>query len=248
MSRNDRMRVVMLLVPVLLAVGLGGVILASDPDQGGVAAAVAADLEVEQALLEDALKRYDEHATRRARVVDRLAALQAALDQAVRSGDEGVDALLEEVERAEAERTELMTAQHVTVARIDEHRRRIQLLRLQLESLQTTDVPTGPLAGRWEVVLLPLEQRGVFLIRQTGAVVGGTYTLEGGWSGSLQGTLVDRKVHLVRIDSKLGRSMELEGRLSADGSRITGTWQNYELAAGSSSSGQWSASKSASGS
>jgi hypothetical protein len=54
---------------------------------------------------------------------------------------------------------------------------------------------------------------------------------------------VNRKVHLERIDSKLGRSGEFEGYLSPDGSRIRGTWRSYELAAQDAASGQWSATR-----
>lgn len=250
MRRNDHRRVVKLLLPVLFAAGSAGAMMAADPNSDDPAVvALSAKLDVEQELLEQALVRYEEHAKRRGRVVDRLAALHAALDEAVRAEQERVDAMMEEVERAEAERTELMTAQHVLVARIDEQRRRVYLLRERLEALQAEGrKPGGPLAGEWEVVLLPLEQRGAFALRQNGAVISGTYTLEGGWTGSLQGTLVGRKVHLVRIDTRLGRSMELEGRLSADGKKITGTWLNYELAAGGSSNGQWSATKATPGS
>ena len=250
MRRSNHRLFGRLLLLVLAGAGVAVGTAASDEATTSAAAvAVSAELEIEQTLLEQALERYDGHARRRARAVDRLNALHGALDEAVRVGPEGVDALMEEVERAEAERAELMTAQHVLVAKINERRRRIALLRDKLESLQSAEEKTaGPLAGRWDVVLLPLEQRGVFVLRQTGALVSGTYTLEGGWTGSLQGTLVDGKVHLVRIDSRLGRSMELEGRLSGDRKRITGNWLNYELAGGDSSNGQWSASKSVSGS
>ena len=101
----------------------------------------------------------------------------------------------------------------------------------------------GPLAGEWEVVMLPNERRGVFSLRQSGTLVTGTYRLEGGWTGSLQGTLVNRKVFLVRIDSRLGRTMEFEGRLSEDGSVVRGSWLNYDLSAGGGSEGQWTATR-----
>ena len=83
-----------------------------------------------------------------------------------------------------------------------------------------------------------------FIIRaaaRMGAVINGTYELEGGWTGSLQGTLVNRKIFLVRIDSKLGKSMELEGYLSSDGERSRGSWLNYELAGSEGATGQWTA-------
>jgi len=90
---------------------------------------------------------------------------------------------------------------------------------------------------------MPLQQRGTFSLRQSGTLVSGTYELAGGWTGSVQGTLVKRKVFLVRIDSELGKSMELEGFLSIDGSKIKGTWLNYALSGGEGSTGEWSATK-----
>jgi hypothetical protein len=89
--------------------------------------------------------------------------------------------------------------------------------------------------------MLPVSQKGVFDLKQEGTIVSGTYSLEGGWTGSLTGTLVGRKVHLVRIDSKLGRSMEFEGFLATDGDTIRGTWQSYDLSNDLQPSGQWSA-------
>jgi hypothetical protein len=77
------------------------------------------------------------------------------------------------------------------------------------------------------------------VLRQEGTLVSGTYELDGGFSGSLQGTLVNRKVLLHRIDSRLGKSMELEGYLSADGRSIRGSWLNYELAGREGARGQW---------
>ena len=93
-------------------------------------------------------------------------------------------------------------------------------------------------------MLLPKEQHGTFNLIQTGTLVSGTYSLAGGWSGSLQGTLVNRKVYLVRIDSKLGRSMEFEGGLSPDGDRIQGVWLNYDLGGQAGAEGQWKATRS----
>ena len=99
------------------------------------------------------------------------------------------------------------------------------------------------MTGVWDVVLLPKEQRGTFDLSQTGAIVTGTYRLSGGFSGSLRGTLVRTKLYLERIDSQLGRSMELEGRLSTDQQKILGTWLSYELADGYGSNGHWSATR-----
>jgi hypothetical protein len=50
-------------------------------------------------------------------------------------------------------------------------------------------------------------------------------------------------VYLVRIDTQLGKIMELEGFLSADGKQMRGTWLNYELAGAEGSTGHWSATR-----
>ena len=101
---------------------------------------------------------------------------------------------------------------------------------------------TGSLSSRCRPIpWRPSNQRGVFRISQTGTVVTGTYELEGGWTGSLQGTLVGRKVRVIRIDSKLGRYMELEGFLSPDGQQLRGTWLSYDQSGGQPPHGNWSA-------
>jgi hypothetical protein len=90
---------------------------------------------------------------------------------------------------------------------------------------------------------MPAEHRGTFDLKQTGTLVTGVYRMEGGFDGSVEGTLINRKVFLVRIDSQLGKSMELEGSLTSDGKQIRGSWLRYELAGGKGGSGQWSARK-----
>ena len=48
--------------------------------------------------------------------------------------------------------------------------------------------------GTWELALMPIDHRGTARLVQSGALVSGTYELEGGWSGSLQfgGSQADR--------------------------------------------------------
>jgi hypothetical protein len=90
---------------------------------------------------------------------------------------------------------------------------------------------------------MPGVNHGVFTLKQTGTIVQGQYLLDGGWRGSLQGTFIDGKIYLQRIDSKLGRSSELDGYLSSDGTSIRGTWRNYNMTDGAASSGSWTASR-----
>jgi hypothetical protein len=210
------------------------------------AEAISATLEVERTLLKEDLGRYERFVSDRAQAGARLSELYAALDTAVRREDDGAPAVIEDlalrIEQAESDRSDLLAFARTLVERIRERMHKMDLLEGQLSTLQAKATEAaGPLAGKWDVVLLPANQRGTFVLSQTGTLIGGTYTLEGGWSGSLQGTLVNRKVFLERIDSRLGRSGELEGYLSSDGAQIRGTWLRYDLSGEGTANGQWSA-------
>ena len=219
-----------------------------DGPRGPASVAVAADLSVEETLLGEALVRYQALSDRRGRLLNRLAELYSELDRVVQAVGAvtslSVEAVLLQIDVAEGERSRMQATERVLIESIVTSARRVDLLQDQLAELESgEDLHEGELAGEWQVVFMPLQHRGTFRLRQSGTIVSGTYNLDGGWSGSLQGTLVNRKVYLVRIDSKLGKSMELEGVLSSDGETIRGTWLNYELGAGDGSSGQWSANK-----
>lgn len=210
-------------------------------------AALVSQREVEQALLDEDRSRYPALAARRHAAEDSLTSLRFALRRAVLgetedSGAARIERITGEVELAEARRTEAIQAERLLVERVRNRKRRIELIDAQLAALDlpATEVP-GVLSGNWNVVLLPLAQRGVFRLKQSGTVVNGIYELDGGWSGSLQGTLINNKVFLLRIDSQLGKSMEFEGFLSNDRRQIRGTWLAYELADGKGGTGQWSA-------
>lgn len=96
-------------------------------------------------------------------------------------------------------------------------------------------------SGVWDLTLMPGGEKGVFALFQSGTLVSGQYVLDGPFQGSLDGTLVDRKILLHRIDSRLGRSMDFSGFLSPDGQAIKGTWENYDLSNGQTRNGSWSA-------
>jgi hypothetical protein len=222
---------------------------APDGSSGGpAAAALSADLEVEGTLLGEALVRYQSLSARRGRLLTRLAELYSELDRVVQAVGAvtslSVEAVLLQIDAAEGERSRMQATERALIESIIKSARRVDLLEDQLAELKGgEEEKEGALSGIWDVVFMPLEHRGRFNLRQSGTLVSGTYRLDGGWSGSLQGTLVNRKVYLVRIDSKLGKSMELEGVLASDGRTIRGTWLNYEMAGGDGSSGQWSATK-----
>lgn len=210
--------------------------------------ALSAEVDVETTLLEEALERYRVLAGRRDRALARLteayAGLDRALDERSSSRLPAIDVLLAQIDEAEGERARLLASERTLIESVLLHVRRLELLEQQLVQLRgSAGEELGMLGGDWDVVLLPLDMRGTFQLRQHGTLVSGTYRLAGGWDGSLQGTLVAQKVYLVRIDSKLGRSMELEGFVSADGKTIRGTWVSYELAGGKGGTGHWSATR-----
>jgi len=231
---------------VLAALCIGGA--AAQPSKRGALAAATASLDIDKTLLQQDRERYAELARRRNDATNRLSELYLRLTDAVQRDDGGgparIEQLIDQVDQAEGDRAEIRVAQRVLVDRITERLRRMALLEQQIQELAGMHQEAGgPLSGSWEMVLLPATQRGSCVLQQSGAVVSGTYELDGGWNGSFQGTLVGTKVYLVRIDSKLGRMMEFEGVLSADGDRMRGSWLNYELAGGEGGSGQWSATR-----
>lgn len=215
--------------------------------EGGAAEAVATAIEVEKTLLEEDLVSYEELARRRSEAAARLTQLYQSLDATMKQREAGVaerlNQLQHELERAEIDRGGQLNSERVLLDRVRDRLRRIALLEEELGKLQGRQEKevAGALSGSWDLVLLPLQQRGSCVLEQKGTLVNGIYELEGGWTGSLQGTLINRKVFLHRIDSKLGKSMELQGYLSADGKSIRGTWLNYELAGAEGSTGHWSA-------
>jgi hypothetical protein len=74
-----------------------------------------------------------------------------------------------------------------------------------------------------------------------GTIVSGEYTLEGGYSGSLRGTLVNDRLRLERVDSKLGFSSIYYGRVAREGASIAGTWESTTFGGGEPGAGRWHA-------
>ncbi len=205
-------------------------------------------LEIEQRRLDEALQTYNDRAAARDTAAARASRLNRELDdmiagQVAAERDE-VMAKEEEVQKTEQEYEALIRATRDIRSQISDAHVRIVLLSDRIARLRKT-LPSDneSLTGAWDVVYLPSDDKGIFTLRQSGTLLVGEYSLEGGWRGSLQGTFVDNKVLLHRIDSKLGRSSDLEGTVAADGKTIRGTWQNYILSGGQPTSGSWVAKK-----
>ncbi len=205
-------------------------------------------LEIEQRRLDDALQRHSDQARAREDARSRLQRLYDDLDGMVEGRAPGDAALIlareQDIQKIEQE-VEALTGETRRIREsIRDAHARIELLGDRIGRLRKT-LPSDneSLTGAWEVTYLPSGDKGVFMLRQSGTLLVGEYTLEGGWKGSLQGTFVDGKVLLHRIDSKLGRSSDLEGTLAPDGRTLRGNWQSFILSGGQPTNGSWIAKK-----
>lgn len=173
---------------------------------------------------------------------DLTAATRAVAELAARadSSPEEMSRREDAVAAAEQEARTLLDRRRLLVERLIERRRNVALLETELRGkrqVSTTDV----LSGRWNVTVEPGEQRGVFRLTLEGTLVSGEYSLEGGFTGSLRGTLIGDRLKLERVDSQLGFTATYFGRLARDGSQISGTWEATTFGVGAAASGRWRA-------
>lgn len=173
---------------------------------------------------------------------DLATASRAVADLAGRS-DAPVDEIVrreEAVGLAEQEVKTLLDRRRLLVERLVERRRNIALLDAELRGKRPA-AAADLLSGRWNVSIEPGEQRGVFRVALDGTLVSGEYSLEGGFSGSLRGTLIGDRLRLERVDSQLGFTTVYYGRLARDGSQISGTWESTTFGTGAADAGRWRA-------
>jgi hypothetical protein len=220
-----------------------------DADAQQIAVAtLSASLDVEREILRRHQDLYRAAAEERDGASRRLQQLLGELDAFVTGSSdpapEAVAAKEREIAEAETRRQGAAQKCRELLGRIQEMQERVAGLDRKIASMrENLPRPTETLSGSWRVTLLPSANHGTFVLRQIGTIVQGQYQLDGGWKGSLQGTYIDGKLYLQRIDSKLGRSSELDGYLSSDGTSIRGTWRNYGLADGGVASGSWTATR-----
>lgn len=101
------------------------------------------------------------------------------------------------------------------------------------------------ISGLWRLVTEPGGQNGLMTLELDGTLIQGTYDLEGGWTGSMRGTLVGGRVRLERIDSQMGFAAIFYGAVRIDGKNVflEGKWEATQLATGLPSAGGWIARK-----
>ncbi len=125
---------------------------------------------------------------------------------------------------------------------IAERLRRLGILAVLARSTAAPAVP-DVLTGRWRVTIGPAPVTGLFELSQRGTVVSGTYRLDDGHRGSLEGTYVDGVVRLRRIDATAGFDSSFEARVQPAAGRLSGSWQPTILSDGGPGGGEWSAEK-----
>jgi hypothetical protein len=145
------------------------------------------------------------------------------------------------VSAAEGEVRTLLDRRRLVAERIVERRRNVALLAEELRSKVRPAATADLLSGKWNVTMDPGEQRGIFHLALDNTIVSGDYTLEGGFSGSLRGTLVGDRLRMERVDSQLGFIGIFYGRLARDGTSVAGTWESTTFGVGAAGQGKWRA-------
>jgi hypothetical protein len=204
--------------------------------------AAKAELSRERRKLSEDTRRYAE-------LSRRLEASLAALAEATKAAADAAGESVEEIARreeaitaAEQEVRGLLDRRRLQAERIADRRRGVAALEAELAG---KPVKKDALSGKWAVSVDPGDQRGLFRLALDGTIVSGDYQLDGGWNGSLRGTLVEDRLRLERVDSKLGFNAIFYGRLARDGRSIAGTWEATSFGTGDAGAGQWRAGRQA---
>jgi hypothetical protein len=202
--------------------------------------AARAELSRERRRLAADTTRLSETSRRLEAALSSLASASRAFAEGAARADSGGDELSrreEAVAEAEQDVRSLLEKRRLLAERILDRKRSIGMLEAELGARK----PADAISGRWMVTVEPGEQRGVFRMALEGTLVSGEYTLEGGYSGSLRGTLINDRLRLERVDSKLGFTAVYVGRLARDGATIGGTWEGTNFGTGGPGSGRWQA-------
>ena len=181
-------RVRMLLVVLTLVVGpaLSGVLWAAEVSDAE--RVLSSLVDAERTRLGETLDDFDRLSLRRSQTDELLEGLYLELDDAIKQTDthsaESVNRVRGQIEALEDVRRGALLSLRGMLDRIEESRRRLQLLQEQEKALASTAKPgRGRLSGEWSVSLLPQGQSGIFTLQQNGTLVSGSYALDGGFDG-----------------------------------------------------------------
>ena len=212
---------------------------ATAPPAGTAPAANQVELRLEQRLLSLDLLAYNQARDRERTASQRVTDVLGRLDQALASDAVSLGTL-------ESLQDELSVARGTAHAAEDKLNAQLEKLQERLRRIALLEGDTGaptqaadPLTGRWRVAIAPQNATGTFDFQLDGTVVKGTYSIDGGTSGSFRGTLASGNLRLERIDAQGGIDSVWIGTL-ANG-RIAGTWMSNELVTGQPNRGDWTA-------
>ena len=208
------------------------------------AAALRQELKIQQALLEQQLEELRLH---RGDIIEAWVRIDRESADHLRAQEQNETTESLRLRDADLRRAEAELMMHVTEAQrvrraLMTTRALIDETKAELERQRTEVGPKNdPITGTWKVYHEPGGQEGEFYLQLDGTLVQGTYSLDGGWAGSLRGTLVAGKVRLERIDRQIGFAAILYGQLMmSDGhSRLQGRWEATQLSSGLPSAGSW---------
>jgi len=230
-------------VLILLAIALTQPALAV----GQVAESLREQAKVRESLLAKQLQDLGDMREGLREIWTRLEQQTGGMLRAQQEGESVESLRLRDTDLRKAE-TELLAALFETQQKRSsmlENRTMIASIELEVQRLAAEiGGPDAPLTGAWNIVVEP-GQEGIAYIQQQGTLVSGTYSLSGGFSGSLRGTFVAGKVRLERIDSQYGFAAIFYGRLVGRGrnARLQGNWEATQLASGLPSMGGWTATR-----
>ncbi|HUO87207.1 MAG TPA: hypothetical protein VM617_07430 [Thermoanaerobaculia bacterium] len=223
------------LAALLVAAGLA----ASAAAQGASDLATRRLLELERRLLAEDLVALDAAragAAEAAALLDELSeSLAATAGGGSSTGLAGLEAALADAAQAQATASRRLDD---ALDGIGERLRRVRLLAAAVGVAGEGTVP-DVLTGRWQVTISPGEVGGEFQLDQSGTLVAGSYRLDDGSRGSLEGTLASGLVRLRRIDLTSGFDSVFEARVEPAAGRLEGRWQATVLGRGGAGGGEW---------
>ena len=162
---------------ILLAIVVGQPAMTAGETEDGPMDAVRVALGVEETLMAANLREYQKLILRRDETAARLASLHEALDAAVgdsKSAESGrLDLLIDQVVRVAGERDGLFASERTLLDRISDRGKRIQLLMrraTEFEGREKEYEEKGALTGAWDLILMPVDQRGSAKLKQDGAI------------------------------------------------------------------------------
>lgn len=205
------------------------------------------ELQLENKLLALDLVGYREARTKEQAARDRVSAAMQRLDQAL-AGDSlalgTLETLFGELTSARATASAAAEQMDWQVRLLQERMRRISFLEGEIRGRGMRETT---LAGRWQVQLTPSGQTGTLILQLSGTSISGTYSIQGGTSGSVRGDLAGNRVRMELLNTSGAVESTWTGGFDPATQTMAGTWLATELAGGQPAQGAWRATRPATG-